>query len=76
MLCKRVSRIIAAVMLIVAVGFFAFAVTHPTASFPWSNTVTYSLYAVYILITVLLFIAPFKKRYIRHHAGTADDIQK
>ena len=59
---KKKSRIIASIMLIVAIAFFVFAVTHPTASFPWSNTITYFIYAVYILIMALLFAAPYKKR--------------
>lgn len=54
-------KIIASIMLIVAIAFFAFAVTHTTASFPWSNTITYFIYAVYLFITVLLFIAPDRK---------------
>ena len=56
------SRIIASIMLIVAIAFFVFAITHPTASFPWSNAITYFIYAVYILIMVLLFAAPSKKK--------------
>ncbi len=58
---KKKSRIIASIMLIVAIAFFVFAITHPTASFPWSNTITYFIYAVYVVIMVLLFIAPHKK---------------
>ena len=58
---KKKSRIIASIMLIVAIAFFVFAVTHPTASFPWSNTITYFIYAVYMAILVLLFVAPHKK---------------
>ena len=58
---KKKSRITALIMLIAAIAFFVYAVTHPTASFPWSNTITYSIYAVYILIMALLFIAPYKK---------------
>ncbi|TGX96524.1 hypothetical protein E5357_15810 [Hominisplanchenecus murintestinalis] len=58
---KKKSRIIASIMLIVAIAFFVFAVTHPTASFPWSNTITYFIYAVYMVIMVLLFVAPHKK---------------
>ena len=57
---KKKSRIIASIMLIAAIAFFIYAITHPTASFPWSNTITYFIYAVYILIMVLLFIAPHK----------------
>ena len=58
---KKKSRIIASIMLIVAIAFFVFAITHPTASFPWSNTIKYFIYAVYVVIMVLLFIAPHKK---------------
>lgn len=58
---KKKSRIIASIMLIAAIAFFAFAIAHPTASFPWSNTITYFIYAVYIIIMVLLFVAPYKK---------------
>ena len=58
---KKKSRITALIMLIAAIAFFVYAVTHPTAGFPWSNTITYSIYAVYILIMALLFIAPYKK---------------
>ena len=58
---KIKSRIIASIMLIIAIIFFVYAVTHPTASFPWSNTVTYSVYAVYMLMMMLLFVAPYKK---------------
>ena len=48
-------------MLIAAVIFLVYAVTHPTASFPWSNTITYALYAVYILVMLVLFVASRKK---------------
>ncbi len=58
---KKKSRIIALIMLISAIVFFVFAITHPTASFPWSNTITYFIYAVYILIMVVLFVAPYRK---------------
>jgi len=49
------------VMLIAAVIFLVYAVTHPTASFPWSNAITYALYAVYILVMLVLFVASRKK---------------
>ena len=57
---KRTCRIIASIMLVVAIGFVIFAVNHPESSFPWSNTVTYTIYGLYALVMVLLFIAPFK----------------
>ena len=58
---KKVSRIIGAVMLAAAVIFVIIALTHPEMSFPFSNAVTYCIYAVYAALTVLLLIAPFKK---------------
>lgn len=58
---KKLSRIIAAVMLVLAAVFVVFALTHPTASFPWSNAITYSIYIVYFLAMVFLFVAPFKR---------------
>lgn len=59
---KRISRIIGFILLIVAIGFVAFALLHPEMSFPWSNTVTYILYAVYLIAVVIMLVAPFKKR--------------
>ncbi len=58
---KKMFRSIAWVMLIAAVIFLVYAVTHPTASFPWSNAITYTLYAVYILVMLVLFVASRKK---------------
>lgn len=58
---KKMFRSIAWVMLIAAVIFLVYAVTHPTASFPWSNAITYAFYAVYILVMLVLFVAPGKK---------------
>ncbi len=59
---KKTLRIIAAVMLVIAAAFIVFALTHPNAAFPWSNTVSYILYGVYAAIMIVLFIAPVKKR--------------
>lgn len=58
---KKTSRIIASAMLVVAVIFVVYALTHPELSFPWNNTVTYIIYCIYAVITLLLFIAPFKE---------------
>ena len=58
---RKMFRSIAWVMLIAAVIFLVYAVTHPTASFPWSNAITYTLYAVYILVMLVLFLASRKK---------------
>lgn len=59
---KKVSRIIGGIMLILAVAFLFVALGHPEMSFPWGNGITYTLYAIYALIMVVLFIAPFKKK--------------
>ena len=60
-MAKKTSRIIGLIMLIVAIAFVFFSFIHPEASFPWSNTVTYAIYAVYLIVVAILLVAPFKK---------------
>ena len=59
---KRISRIIGLTMLIIAIVFIMFALHHPEKSFAWSNTITWLLYGVYFLVTVVLLIAPKIKK--------------
>ena len=59
---KRISRIIGLTMLIIAIVFIMFALNYPEKSFPWSNTITWLLYGVYFLVTVVLLIAPKMKK--------------
>lgn len=59
---KSISRIIGLTMLIIAIVFIMFALNHPEKSFPWSNTITWLLYGVYFLVTVVLLIAPKMKK--------------
>ena len=59
---KKTSWTIGLIMLIVAIAFVIFALTHPTASFPWSNTLTYILYIVYFIGVVVFLIFPFRKK--------------
>ena len=59
---KSTSRIVGLVMLIIAVAFIVFALNHPEMSFPWNNTITWLLYGLYILVTVMLLIAPKTKK--------------
>ena len=59
---KSISRIIGVIMLIVAFVFIMFALNHPEKSFPWSNTITWLLYGVHFLVTVVLLIAPKMKK--------------
>lgn len=48
------NRVIGIIMLIAAAIFIAYALLHPEASFAWSNSFTYALYAVYLVFTVIL----------------------
>ena len=59
---KSTSRIVGLVMLIIADAFIMFAVNHPEMSFPWNNTITWLLYGLYVLVTVVLLIAPKMKK--------------
>mgnify|MGYP003299410217 CR=1 FL=1 len=59
---KSISRIIGLIMLIIAIVFIMFALNHPEMSFPWNNTITWLLYGLYILVTVMLLIAPKTKK--------------
>ena len=59
---KRISRIIGLTMLIIAIVFIMFALNHPEKSFTWSNTITWLLYGVYFIVTVVLLIAPKIKK--------------
>lgn len=59
---KSISRIIGLTMLIIAIVFIMFALNHPEKSFLWSNTITWLLYGVYFLVTVVLLIAPKIKK--------------
>lgn len=54
---KIISRIIGLVMVVIAIAFVVFALNHPEMSFPWSNTITWGLYGVYAVITVILLIS-------------------
>ena len=59
---KSASRIVGLVMLIIAIAFIVFALNHPEMSFPWNNTITWLLYGLYVLVIVVLFIAPKMKK--------------
>lgn len=59
---KRILRTIAVIMLVIAAVFVVFALNNPQAGFPWSNAVTYTIYAVYLILTAVLFIASFKRK--------------
>lgn len=58
---KKIFRLIALIMLIAGAVFVIFALNNPQLGFAWSNTVTYSIYIVYVLIMAALFIMSLKK---------------
>ena len=59
---RSISKIIGLTMFIIDIVFIMFALNHPEKSFPWSNTITWLLYGVYFLVTVVLLIAPKIKK--------------
>lgn len=59
---EKTSRKLGLLLLVLAVCFVVYALGHPTGSFPWSNSVTYGVYLVYILLTGVLLWAPFGKK--------------
>ena len=59
---KSILRIIGLIMLIIAIVFIMYALNHPEMSVPWNNTITWLLYVVYFLVTVVLLIAPKMKK--------------
>lgn len=61
-MAKKYSRIIAVIMLVIAIVFIFIALNNQQASFPWSNEITYILYGVYVCLMIVLFIAPFKRK--------------
>lgn len=53
---------IGAVLSAAAVIFFLYALNNPQASFPWSNSVSYALYALYAALTAVFFLLGWKSR--------------
>lgn len=52
---KRIFFMIGCSMVAIAITFFNYAIHHTTGSFPWSNEITYSIYASYLMITGCMF---------------------
>ncbi|MDD4726951.1 MAG: hypothetical protein PHR70_09275 [Tissierellia bacterium] len=53
---KRVLLIISISMLLFAIGFIWYAFNHPEGGFPWSNSITYGMYLLYIVIMIICFL--------------------
>ena len=59
---KKISRIIGICMLIIAICFVLYALNNPQASFNMPLNLTYILYGIYIVATIIFLIAPFKEK--------------
>lgn len=53
---SRTSVIIGTIMLVIAVGFVAFAIQHPELAFPWNQRITFMLYGAYIWLVFRFLI--------------------
>jgi len=59
---KKNIRRIGIVMLIIAVIFVAYALYHPEVSWPFPLLTVYTFYVIYLVVTLVLLIAPFGKK--------------
>lgn len=59
---NRIYLYLALAMLIFALFFIVYALTHPEASFSIPISLTYLFYIVYIVLMVILFILFLKKK--------------
>lgn len=58
---KRVSRVIACIMLVIGVIFAVVVLNNPQLSWPWSNTITHFIDLIYLIVMDMLFAISFKK---------------
>lgn len=62
---KKNFLVPACVLVVIAIGFIAYAVGHPELSFPWNKHITNILYGVYADVVLLLFVLAFCKKVTR-----------
>ncbi len=55
---NRAYYIFGGILCLIAVIFAVIAFTHPELSFPWPNGVSYTIYALYAIVTALVFCLP------------------
>ena len=57
-------RTIGIILILFALCFVGYALTHPEASFPWNIDITYGIYLAYAIVTIAVFLLGFvyKKR--------------
>jgi len=54
--------IIGTIMVIVAISFVFFAFNNPQASLPWSNSITYGIYIIYVIVTIFFILKGLQKK--------------
>ena len=59
---KKMSRVIACFMLVISIAFVIIALNNPQLSWPWNNAISFTIYLIYFVLMIVLFIAPFKKK--------------
>ena len=55
---KKAYYILGGVLCLLAAAFVAFALAHPEFSFPWPNWVSYTIFTLYGIYTILIFCMP------------------
>jgi len=58
---NRVYLNIGIMMVIFAICFIIYAVNNPQVNFPWNNSITYGIYFVYAVVTIICIRKVFKK---------------
>jgi len=59
---KRVYLILGIAMMLYAIRFIAAALGNPQESFPWDNSITYTVFAFYIIIMIGCFVMFLRKK--------------
>lgn len=55
---KKPYYVLGIILCLLAAVFVAAVLTHPELSFPWPNGVSYTMYALYGIYTVIVFLIP------------------
>lgn len=58
---NKIFLFIGIAMFIIAIGFIIYAFNNPQASFPWSNSITYGIYLIYIVVTISFSVKGLSK---------------
>lgn len=53
---RKLLKYTGIVMVVIATIFIIIAFNHPEFAWPWSNTVTYILYGLYLIVMSIMFV--------------------